>query len=332
MKNKLLTFIAFCSVVFSSCKFHVSGTDKNDEIDKDIRSEIHEMIDGIQQSFVSGDVGYLKSVVNKKILNNTTILDTIVAKGYLNKESVVTVLDEMYVKNPGSGMQTNYVASSISGHDYTFIFNPTSFNSYIVLLSVHNPDRLYDMMLSLIFNEGKNNWEVQYMQMSPYRYDGELASYYSDKAYQAHLAKNIIPAYVYTVFASALARPSAESFRYKNEGEMSNLYKMITDNYKQQYTLPIVVNTIDSKPKITYLGPRFEPLASFSLGPVVHYESRVLDNEKAVERENDLLHKEILSIFPGINEVSGHVLYKVNYIQDDKQRTMFFDRQLDSSN
>lgn len=312
--------IIACSILFlSSCQVNVAGTDKNDEISQDVKSEISEQVDRIINSFKSQDVDDIASGFLNKESGINTMLDTVFALKMINENTDIQVLDELYVKSTMLGTNEK-VSSVIHDYKYNFFFTASNFRSYIVFLNLDNPGSDCNILMSLIFTERNNKWLQQYMHLSPYTYDGKLAPDFSDLAYEQHMNKNIVGAYFLSSYASYIALPAGVNFHYQKEREMKNLYDMVVKKFNDAYSFPILVKDIATKPLINSLTPLIALDKAIPL-PIIKYTSRVTDNESELQKEVDQLNAKMPTILPGLEAVADSIMYEVTYVENDNPKT-----------
>lgn len=307
MKN-IFTLIFGILIFTTSCK---SQTDThvdfkmNDDIPKDIKSDIDKLNDKIFKSIES---------LNADLFYNEVLSDTLKLKGGNDLKSIIyqfnmmydkkgyNIKDEFYIPKVDDKKQIALIADRNTDYEYLLDIGIGSVNTYISLLTF-NDDAI---MLGLIFREYGDEWKLYFFGAGQYSIKGKLPFEFYKTAKSKYEKGYIVDAGTEAFLANQGLTPN-NFFRYTKHQEISDFTMKLDSTIKADYIFPITLENIKTKPKILQISPQTVEEGIF---PMVRYLTEIpFSDTIRLKKENDLIQKEIGVIFPGLDKEKKYIFY-----------------------
>lgn len=302
----LMSILIFSTL--QSCKVGTSGSWSDENIDPTIKSEIRLVDSQVLKAISSNDPDLLKSNMSKMLLSESgTKLD-----GILNQVSNIittdeySILNQFMVKNSTTNIG-NTVMSGISElNDYIIHYQALNVEMFISVLIPKSGNE--EFIITNIYGKYSDEWKLNIFQIGQYRIDGQTAPELYTKAEEEFEKGYIVDAANSAFLYSKIVKPGNELWQYQKEKKMEDLQKKIMSSINEQYQFPLILDKIESQPKIVSVYPMVVEEGYF---PMIEYITSIdLGDTTNTKRENDSIHKIIGKTFNGIDKDKKYLFYK----------------------
>jgi hypothetical protein len=302
---------------------------KNDSINKDKRSQIKILNDKLFKGIMNNDVPALRLLMSDKMQIEDRELDKFIKLATTSfKSNDYKILDEYNIDNlvPGT---THLLPSGNSGDSvYLISYSAVEKEMYI---SLFVPAGLRNELVILaIYAMYENGWKLTTLQSGQYSIFEKNAPTYYNLAKSSYDKSYLINALNYISLAKQCLKPANSAMQYSRENEVNQYYDKILKEVKGKYSFPIVLDNIDSKPKIIGIYPEKTDKA---FCPMVYYQSSIkLSDTTNLRIENNKIKGEVSRIFFGIDKENEYIFYRAfNEYPDGRKKVEqygFFDKLL----
>jgi hypothetical protein len=292
--KKLLLF-TFAIVILQSC--NSSNIIENNEVDAKLRKAINAKNDSLITAMVTTNLQIyyaLESPEYKKHRQTTNIRPSTLFKNGVLKPKF-SVYDEFYVKNSDRYAVTDVISKK---HGYTFTFRNDRPETYVSLLKVSGHQ--YDSLLAVTYGLTDDGWKIYAVDMFGLGNWGIDVNGYYHKAEQNEEKGYLVNAYVNARNASELInRGDNVKLHWNNEGEIIDYAKQLEADINSEYSFPMVLNKISTKPAVLGLQPR--AIVNHILPCIDYYTVIPLNDTAQLREEKDAIKRELRSSLKGIN-------------------------------
>jgi len=310
--KKTIWSILTVLILFTSC--HGGGTWKDNNIDPEIKTEIHELNYQLIEGFIEGNQEKVYSVFSDKLKEKTksdagikSFVNTLLqeAKNRISKDKFV-ILNEFYQKNTTSGMQTN-VFNGISGnHDYVIGFKSETSESFISV--GYFKDDLSQTSMVFIYGKYGDTWKLNIMQVGLLRIMNKDAYDWYEVAKSDYKKGYLIDAINDLTIANQILIPANEVWHYQKEKEIGDYGQKVLAEISSKYPLPMTVDYVKTKPQIFRIFPQGMAEGYF---PTILYTTTLDINDSIkLSRECDEIHSRIGEIYKGIDKDKKMIFYR----------------------
>jgi len=319
MRKILLIIVT--TIVFQSCNFGSSGTQKNESIEASKIQEIKVLNDKLFKAIMSNDIPGVKALLSDKLLTIVNSdLDKLVgtmSNNYPSKS--YTILDQYYVSNTAVDIPNTLISGVSGDNDYIINYKALNKEMFTVLLmptTTHN-----DALITVIYGKYGNEWKINILQFGQYTLLKKTAPDYFKLAQESYKKGYLIDAVNYITVAKQCLNPAGESFKYQKEQEISNFYDKVLGEAKAKFILPFTLDNIESKPKVFRIFPQ---MTKDGFMPEICYVSNIkLADTVALKAENEKVKIEVAKTFYGIDKGKTKVFYGAyNEMPDGKKEVM----------
>jgi len=220
------------------------------------------------------------------------------------------------VKNSKTGI-SNTVVSGIGGQDdYVIHYKALNIEMFIsIIILEKGRDKL---SITNIYGKYPDGWKLNILQFGQYIIAGKTATQLYAEAKAYYEKEYLVDAANSMFLSSIVARPANAFWNYQNEDEMAEFSKTIISEINCQYTFPLTIDTIESKPRILKIHPERTQKGYLTM---VEYLTHIdLNDTTLTKRENDKIHQSIGQIFKGLDKDKEYLLYKAfSEIPDGKK-------------
>lgn len=302
---------------------------KNDKIDKNKKSQIKSLNDKLFKGIMNNDIPAIQSLMSEKLKGENIDLDKFVKLVTTSfKSNDYKILDEYHIDNLESGT-THPLPSGKSGDsDYVISYSAEQKEMYI---SLFVPEGLRnELLIMAIYGKYENAWKLTGLKFGQYSIFEKNAPAYYKLARSSYDKSYLINALNYISLAKQCLMLGSNGFHYNLEDEINASYDKILNEFKGKYKFPIVLDSIETKPKIIGISPE---KASISFCPMVYYHSDIkLSDTTNLKIENDRIKLEIRRLFIGIDQDNEYIFYRVfNEYPDGRKKVEqygFYDKLL----
>ncbi|KAF2336652.1 hypothetical protein [Flavobacterium ginsenosidimutans] len=303
-KISLLFIIVF---LFQSCNIGTSGVNKNENIAGDKREEIKLLNDQLFKAIMSNDnKGVRALLANELVKKNGNEIDNLVKQVSTSFQSKsYRILDEYNVENSTTGI-SNTIPMGTKDSDFVINYLAMNKDMYVSLLIPNGHDN--ELLITVIYGKYDNQWKINILYAGQYNLLKKGPAEYYKLAQENYNRSYLIDAINYVSLAKQCLRPASDIIKYQNENEINNFYDNLLKEANSKFTLPLTLESVDSKPKVYSIYPE---VAAEGYIPSIDYVTSInLDDTIALKTEKDKMKKEIKNLFSGIYKNKKGVFYR----------------------
>lgn len=306
--KKLILLTIITAFGLQGCNVGTTGTWKDENIEQGLKSEIETLDKKVLEAVTTNNVDLLKSIMSDKLLEKS---GSDIGQLIEQASSVITttdykVLNQFQSKNSTTGIG-NTIVSGVSGlNDYVIHYQALNEEMFISLLIPKSG--LDEFIVTNIYGKYPEGWKLNILQFGQYKINGQTAPELYIKA-KAKLDNGYIVDAANNMFlCSKVANPANKFWQYQKEDEMKALQETIMKSVNEEYSFPLTLEQVDSKPKILTIYPQGMKEGYF---PMVEYLTNIdLEDTTATKVENNQIHDLIGQTFSGIDKDKKYIFYK----------------------
>ncbi|MDQ6471593.1 hypothetical protein RB619_13135 [Flavobacterium sp. LHD-80] len=317
-----ILLIILTAVIFQSCNFGSSGTQKNEDIEASKVQEIKVVNDKLFKAIMSNDIPGVKALLSDKLLTTvaSSDLNNLVGTMSANYPSKsYTILDQYYVSNTNINIPNTLISGVSGDNDYVISYKALNKEMFTVLFmptTTHN-----DALITVIYGKYGNEWKINILQFGQYTLLKKTASDYYKLAQENYKKGYLIDAVNDITVAKQCLNPAGEFFKYEKEQEINNFYDKVLAEAKAKFILPLTLENVESKPKVFRIFPQ---MTKDGFMPEICYVSSIkLADTVALKKENEKVKIEVAKTFYGIDKGKTKIFYGAyNEMPDGKKEVM----------
>lgn len=317
--KKLLLLIAF--IILQSC--NSVDTIEGNKIDHKLRSSINGKNDSLITAMNTSNLRIYFELESdeyrkKRQTSSTFKPSTIFKRGIL--KSNFTVYDEFYVTNSARYTSTGLKSEK---HGYTFTFTNDKEQSYVSVLKLSGYQ--FDSLLAVTYGLTDDGWKIYDIDLFNLGNWGMTLNDYYSMAKKNEAKGYIINAYTFARNASELAVNKEDSkLQWDNSKEIKQYAQGLEDKIKDEYTFPLVMQKVPTKPTILSIEPR---AILNSIVPTVNYHTVInLRDTVQLKQEKDIMKHEMKSLFKDFNLKTTVVFRAYQDTKGNGQNYYFIDK------
>jgi hypothetical protein len=307
MKN-LIFLTILTAFGLQSCNVGTTGTWKDDNIEQSLKNEIRTLDTKALEAVITKNSELLKSIMSDKLLDKSgdNIDQLIEQAGNMISTTNYKILNQFQAKNSTTGIG-NTVLSGVSGlNDY--IVHYQALNEEIFISILIPKSGLDEFIVTNIYGKYPDGWKLNILQFGQYKINGQTAPELYSKANEEFDKGYLVDAANTMFLCSQVANPANKFWQYQKEDEMKALQETIMKSVNAEYSFPLTLEKVDSKPKILTIYPKGMQEGYF---PMVEYVTNIdLKDTTATKAENDQIHELIGQTFSGIDKDKKYIFYK----------------------
>jgi hypothetical protein len=305
MRRVILTFI-FIPLLITSC--NVGGMWKDDNIDPNIKEQIHKLNFEIIDGFANNTPDKVFSVCSAKLLeqgkNDLSMLIHQVRQSFSRED--FKILNEFYQKNTTTEAQTNVMTGITGDHDYLIGFKALNKDMYVSVGYFDND--LNQTSLTLIYGKYGNEWKLNILQVGTLRIMEKDAFDWYQVSQQNYAKGYLIDAINDLVLANQLLKPANQFWQYQKEKEIQEFGQKVMAELNSKFTFPMAVDYVKTKPEIFRIYPQGIQEGYF---PMIQYTTNIdLSDTLKLKRECDEIHNKIGDLYYGIDKGKKMIFYR----------------------
>lgn len=310
MKMKNIISFLFSILILSSCKPNIKKWSKNENIPKEIKSEIDKLNTLLIRSIKNNTTKEIKTTFSEKLINKIGIseIDSLFNQiSPLLKNEKFKEMDSYYVINTNSNVSNTILSGTNEKIDYNIVYRALNEKMFI---SLFKTTTLQDnLLLSLIYGlDEKGMWKLNIFHVGQYEVFGKTLPEYYSICKAEYENQNLINAANNLHAGKQVMSPANEIFNYQIENKFIELEKEIFSLINKNYHFPIIEKSIKTKPEIFLLYPQ---RTDEDFSPMIRYKTSInLKNIESLKKENLEVQKKIESIFKGITTNSKYIFYR----------------------
>lgn len=293
------------AISLTACTFTESK--KDNQIDPQIKDQIHVLSDRIFNGFVQNKPENVLTTCSDRLLNNREEIKKLMQllQGNLQMRNL-RILNEYYQKNASKKNVGIVSSGQNNNHDYVIRYEALDKEMYVLVGSfITKTDQ---KCITLIFGKHDNHWKLSGLQagllkiMNKDAYDWyRLAKSDYERGYYIDALCNIN-------LSTQLLKPANHFWQYQKEREIETFEQKITKQIYSKYSFPLTVNEVETKPVIFRVYPQVMPDGCY---PLIMYTTSVdFDDVQKLAKECNAIHDQIGKLFKGIENNNKKILYR----------------------
>ena len=292
-------------VLLTSCS--PSETKKDNQIDPQIKKQIHILNERIIEGFVENKPEKVLTLCSDKLLGKREDIKVLMqlVSSRLKKQDF-KILNEYYQKN-ASKKNIAVVSSGItSQHDYQIRYESLNKEMYVVI--GYFKDSADQKCFTFMYGKTGNNWKLNNLQAGILKIMNKDAIDWYQLAKSDYNKGYLIDAICKTGISTQLLKPANQLWKYRIENEILAFEQKVTKETYTRYHFPITVSEVNTKPVIFRVYSQNIPEGYF---PSILYTTSIDMNDiPKLSRECDEIHSQIGKLFKGITTNNKMILYR----------------------
>ena len=304
MKRSFLSSILFV-LLFSACS--VSETKKDNQIDPQIKKEIHVLNNRIVDGIVENNISRILPDFDDRLKDNKKVVLQLmeVVKGAL-KVKDYRILNEFYQKNAAKKGIASVSSGTGNLHDYQLTYDSHNKEMYVITSSFE--DSVYQKSFTFVYAKQGNRWKLNNLQAGVLKITRKDAIDWYQQAKTEYKKGYLMDAMCHVNLATRILNPANHMWQYNKGKEIQLFERQITKQIYSKYHFPFTVTDVPSKPVIYRVYSEVAPNACFPL--VIYTTSVDLNDMSALGNECKAIHKSIGTLFHGLDTNNDMILYK----------------------
>jgi hypothetical protein len=325
--KKYLQFIPtiIIGLMLQACHQETTGTWQNSKIDTAVKKQISVQNQKLLKALIGKDAAAIKEMASPTLVTEMgSKLDTLVSKADLTKLADYNILDEFYTKNVGGKVATTVSSAHSNRNDYTVGYTALNADSYVSIFVSKN--HTLNSMILAVYSRYDNEWKLDDLNVGSYSVlDKTAPDWYTD-AVKLYQKGSIVSALNKVFMTFDLTHPGGTMLHYKDSTEIKAFIQKLLATANTQYSFPIVVDGVKTKPQIFAVDPKFVGDGKYQgVFPVIKYQSTIaIKDTIALKAENMAIQQTIGRVFKGIDTDESAIIYcAYNKLPNSKNSTPF---------
>jgi len=297
--------ISLLALLLSGCS--LSETKKDNQIDPQIKKEIHTLNKRIVDGLVENKIQAILPICNDGLRNRRREIKrlTELVKGTI-KKSDFRVLNEYYQKNAAKKGIATVGSGDKNMHDYRITYKSASKEMYVVV--AYFQDSLYQKSFTFFYGKQDNEWKLINLQAGALKIMRKDAVDWYTQAKSEYQQGYLMDAMCHIGLATQILNPVNHMWEYKKEKEVQTFEQKLTKETYSKYNFPHTVDYVETKPIIYRVYSQIMPEGCL---PLVLYTTTIdLKNVPALAVECKAMHQKIGQLFKGIDKNNKTIIYR----------------------
>ncbi|MBI9056767.1 MAG: hypothetical protein JEZ01_03240 [Labilibaculum sp.] len=291
-----------------SCNVGTTGFWKDENISQSLKNEINKLDKKVFEAIVSNNHKQIKSLMSDKLLDiSGDNIDKLVDQANtIIKNDDYRVLNQFYVKNSTTGIGNTVMTGFSDPEDYIIHYKALNKEMFISLIIPTNG--LDEAIITNIYGKYPEGWKLNIIQLGMYKVNGKTAPQLFAKAKKELDNGYLVDAANSISLCTRVIRPANKIWQYQKEEDIKKIQAKIGTEINLNYSFPLTLNGIQTKPKILTIYPLGTSDGYF---PMIEYLTDInLKDTIRTKEENQLIHNSIGEVFKGIDMNKKYILYK----------------------
>ncbi len=306
--KKFLILLSLVIFGLQSCNVGTSETWKDENIDASLKREIETLDNKVIEAIASNNTMLLKKIMSEKLLEKSgkNIGQLIEQVGRVISSKNFNILNQYHVKNSTTGIGNTVLSGISKENDY--IIHYQALNKEIFISIIIPENRLDEFIITNIYGKYPDGWKLNILQFGQYRINGQTAPELYSKAKGEYEKGYLVDAANDIFLSSRVANPANKFWQYQKEDEIKKFYNKVLTEIKSEYSFPLTLEKINTKPQIMNIFPFGMQEGYF---PMVEYLTNInLKDTVKTKIENDQIHQSIGKVFKGLDKDKKYIFYK----------------------
>lgn len=302
-KNNL--YVLLIAVLMTACTF--SGTNKDDQIDPNIKMQIHALNSKLIEGLNENNPEKVFSICSDKLLEKKGDLNNLmqIVKGRL-KINDFEILNEFYQRNAASNINAQVMTGKTNDHDYIIGYEALSKEMFVSV--GYFKDDLYEKSITFIYGKYGNEWKLNIINLGVLKIEKKDAFDWYQIAKSNYNKDYLIDAICNIGIATQLLKPANQLWQYQKEKEIVEFAQKLNTQAHDKYTLPLTIEYVNSKPQIFKIIPQGMAEGYF---PMIMYTTSINFNDTvSLSKECDEIHCKIDEFFNGVKVNNRMIFYR----------------------
>ena len=298
-------------ILFQSC---LSGQIKNgiflnDQIDEKLRSAINANDKQAYAAISDANLEGLNSFIWDSLklnLNDDFRNKFIPQMARIMKGKTYKVFANVYIKNAKESDSCK-IEGGASENKWSMKITTRTKETYLSMLITG--DSLNEVMLTLVYEKIGGKWKLCNIMGEDYSLSGKNSIELLHYAQKLEKENYLIDAINYMSLSKHCLHPAGQYFLYAKQKELTDYIDSLNAKTIAKYPFPYLMEQVKSMPTVVNL--HYE-VYDHQFVPFIAYQSHYFVKDTvALKGENDEIQSKIGIIFPGMDKIHHHILYRV---------------------
>jgi hypothetical protein len=309
MKNFIVLLAAF-GLLFTSCTPKSEVTPQA-QIDKKLRNTIKQKNDSLIQALQTSNIKIYKALgtddFNKHLQARAFSVAMMFRRWYL--DGTYEVYDEHLVKN-GKGISELKFSNEALGYEYLSVNK--GIETYVSMLEMPTPKQDY-LLICCYSNNGDNKWKLNKLEITPIGRNGLTPPEMYQNAVKSEKKGKVLDAYYMSRMVLDWLKGMEDmktSIKFGHKEDAEKIRKEMAEKLNHKYKFPMVVKELPGKPVISDISIK---LTTEGIFPLVIYDTKLGNDEAAMELEYEQLREIAPKLFPDMDFSKQYAVYHVTF-------------------
>ena len=294
----------FLSIVLLSCSNEI-GAWKNGQIKQSNHEELNNLNAQLFKYLKTDDTKGIEGYLSKEMLDDSYAKGNLASIGIALKNEDFKVFNDFYVVNKYTGADT-INNKNLGLNSFRLVYPGVAEEMYISMFVTKDAAALNQNMITAVYSHYPYGWKLSSITLGLYTINGKTAPQLYQIAKKEYTDNYLFAAANTMALATTCTRPN-NIWQYMNETEMYELSKTVTNAANDKFHFPIVVEQVNSKPRIIRM---YNSTSKEGTYPIICYITKIdIKNTGAIEKENNEIKKVIGTIMPGIDQNIKYLYY-----------------------
>lgn len=304
----IIVILLFCLALSGCPKLQQWILQRNDEIDQDLLDEMYMVDAEVIESLKNADIDNFSSKCSDELFEvaNADELGEFVILCSKNIGDSEYKYKDMFYCRFKSISDEVWTVFQLSNYDVQLNLIPVNKNIFVSMILFDKGD--YEVLLSIQYIWKNEVWEIASIDVREHSYGGMNAMDYYEKAKEQEEEGLLLPAAV-NVYAAYQMHQLSSFANYYEVNDIIVYADEVNKKFGQNYTFPIVFDIDGSTFEVFSIESKLTLQGYF---PKINYIMDITaidENSEEIEVQAELLHKEIIEYFSGLDEEFDCIIY-----------------------
>jgi len=301
-------FVALITLLMVSCKETPSGTYRNDNIDRDVLSEIRALDAEVHKHLSNGDAEALKRMMSDDL--KASLDDGIEAFMERTQRTIgdgaLVTLDQYHRISSTQNETVALISGTEKDDDYILQYQAINDQSFVSVLSPKREGDAY--LLTTFYGLFDEGWKLNIIQYDRYTISGFSAVQLFRDAEEEYEHGHVVNAFNRMILSQSCSQPAGEFWTFRIQSDMDAFNQKLMEEAKEAYPMPVAINDLPTEPTIFQITPQ---RVDDQICAMIKYVTQInIKDTLALAAENKALHQLCLKKYPGVDEDVPFLFYR----------------------
>jgi hypothetical protein len=304
---RLVIALFLTSTLIISCQETQVGTYRNENIDPEVLEEVRALDAQVVEALRDNDSEGLKRLMSDDLKASVSEdLSGFMERAQRSIESKQYITVDQYHRVGTANETVALISGTDKDDDYIIQYQSITNESFVSVIAPKREGDTY--LLTTFYGRFEDDWKLNIIQFERYTLGG-LSSIQLFREAQAELEKGyVVNAFNRMLLGQTCSQPAGEFWQFRIQAEMDAFNDSLTQLAQGSYPMPMVVDTIPTKPIIFQITPQRVDL---DICTMIKYVSGInIKDTLALAAENKMLHELARKKFNGIDADVPFIFYR----------------------